>query len=91
MDFIFELIFELLFEGAIDVSSNRKIGKWIRYPLILLIALVFAFVTGIIFFAAVLIYDKSIVVSIFFVILDLALLIGSIMKFKKIYLSKKDK
>lgn len=34
MDFIFELLFELIFEGALSVSSDKKVPKFIRYPLI---------------------------------------------------------
>lgn len=34
MDFIFELLFELIFEGALSVSSDKKVSKFIRYPLI---------------------------------------------------------
>ena len=32
MDFIIELVMELLLEGSIEISSNKKVSKWIRYP-----------------------------------------------------------
>lgn len=28
-----ELLFECIYEGGIEVAKNRKITKWIRYPI----------------------------------------------------------
>ena len=42
MDFIIELVIELLLEGSIEISSNKKVSRWIRYPLILFIVTLFA-------------------------------------------------
>lgn len=37
LDELFEFILELVVEGSIEISKNKKINKWIRYPLIALI------------------------------------------------------
>ena len=51
MDDVIEFILELILEGTIEISSNKKVPKWIRYPLIALIVLIFAIVTfGLIIF-----------------------------------------
>ena len=44
MDFLFELIFTLLFDGALDISKNKKIAKPIRYFIATILAL---FVLGV--------------------------------------------
>jgi len=90
MEFLIELILELIFEGSMEISSNRKVPKIIRYPLIGLIFLCFLFVFGIILFVAIISYKESIILSILFIIIDIFLVIGFIKKFKELYLSKKN-
>ena len=83
MEILFELIAELVFEGSTWISSNRKISKWIRYPLILLI---FVFITSVIFLifvTGVLSFKKNKVLGIFFFIIGVLMLIGTIRKFRK--------
>ena len=41
MEFIMELIVEVLLEGSLEISKNRLFPKWIRYPLIFIIVLIF--------------------------------------------------
>lgn len=45
MDFVFELLFELIFDSTIEIARNAKVSKWVRYPSIVLISL---FILGII-------------------------------------------
>ena len=37
MEFIFEMVLELILEGTLEISKNRKVPKIIRYPLIFFI------------------------------------------------------
>ena len=39
MDMLIELMIDLLFDAGLEVTKNKKINKWIRFPLILLILL----------------------------------------------------
>ena len=41
MEYLFEFIAELLLEGSLEISKNKKISKWIRYPLLITISLFF--------------------------------------------------
>lgn len=34
MDELIEFILDLLLEGGIELSANKKVSKWIRYPII---------------------------------------------------------
>lgn len=45
MDILIETLIELIFDTSIELAKNRKISKWIRYPLIGLIIL---FIVGVI-------------------------------------------
>ena len=44
MEFLFELLFGLLFEGSVEAAKSEKVPRWIRYPLIALLSL---FVVGV--------------------------------------------
>ena len=45
MDMLIEALIELIFDTSLELAKNKKISKWIRYPLIILIIL---FIVGII-------------------------------------------
>lgn len=88
MEFIFEFILELIFEGSIEVSKNRKIPKYIRYPLIVIISLFFILVIGLIFFTGILSLKKNLLLGIALILIGMLMLIMSVIKFKKVYLTK---
>ncbi len=89
MEYIFEFILELIFEGSIEASKSKKVPKPIRYILITLIALFFLAVIGLIFLTGFLSLEKSIVVGIFFILIGIILLVASIIKFKNTYMERK--
>lgn len=91
MEFIFEFICELILEGSIDVSSNKKISKLIRYPLIFLIVIFFLSVIGLILFLGIILFNKNIIASLFVICVGVVLLISSIIKFRKIYIKKENR
>ena len=90
MDLIFEIIFELIVEGSIEISSNKKISKFIRYPLIFLIVLFFGSIIFMLLYFGICGINKNLPMSLVLIALGLFFLIGSIIKFKKIYLEKKE-
>ncbi len=91
MELIIEFIFELIFEGSIEISKSNKIPKWIRYPLIVIIALFFIAIIGTILLGGVLSLKENIFIGIFLILVGLFMLIMSILKFKEIYLIKINK
>lgn len=88
MEFICEFIFEILFESSIEVSKSKKVSKYIRYPLIAIISLFFIAVIGLIFFVGIIVLKESVIAGIFFILIGLYMIVASIIKFKKVYLSK---
>ncbi|MCI9001088.1 MAG: hypothetical protein HFJ26_09535 [Clostridia bacterium] len=91
MEYVFEFILELVFEGGIEVSKNNNIPKYIRYPLIIIISLFFIAVIGLIFFVGILSLKENMLLGICFILIGLFMLIMSVIKFRKTYFSKVDK
>lgn len=83
MELLWEFLFELLFEGGMEIAKNRRVSKWIRYPIIIVIGAFFAVVLGGLFLLGILLIKKSILGSIFILALDVLLITSSIRKFIK--------
>lgn len=91
MEYLFEFMLELVLEGSMEVSKNRKVPKYIRYPLIIIISLFFIAVIGIVFFAGILSLRENALVGMLFILIGSFMLIMSVIKFRKTYLSKTNK
>lgn len=91
MEFIFELLLELILDGTLAMSQSKKVPKIIRYPLICIIIFLFLGVSFVIFYTGILAYQKiNKVVGIFLMVISIIFIITGIIKFKKTYLQKKD-
>ena len=105
MDFIIELLLELIFEGGMELSTNKKIPNWLRYPLIVIILLVgvgiaiyyvlilllFALVTIGVIIIGILSMKENLLFGIFLTFIGLIMLVSSIKKAKKLYFEKEIK
>ncbi len=89
MEFLFELILELFLEGSIEISTSKKINKWIRYPLMILVILFFLSVIGLIFLTGFLSFSTNKVLSIFIIMIGIIMIIGTIVKLKNLYFKRK--
>ena len=85
MDFIFELIAELVFDTVSEASKSQKVPKPVRYILIGLIILFFTVSFGLIFLAGALMMKKTVAGGVVTIALGLLMLILSIRKFRKTY------
>lgn len=52
MDIVLEFFLELIVDGGIEASGNKKLSRWIRYPLIALVVLFFGAVIAMMFYLA---------------------------------------
>ena len=89
MEFIFELIAELVFDTVSEASKNKRVPKPVRYILIGLIILFFTVSFGLIFLAGALMMKKTVAGGVVTIALGLLMLILSIRKFRKTYLNRK--
>ena len=85
MEFIFEFILELVLEGSIEVIKSSKIPKYIRYPLIVILALFFIAVIGLIFLVGILSFKENILLGILLIAIGLFMLAACVVKFRKTY------
>lgn len=88
LEFILECILEIFVEGGMEVSSNKKISKYIRYPVLLFMLLLFLGVIFLMMFVGICIFKDSALCSVIIISLALLILIETIVKFKKIYNKK---
>lgn len=83
MEILYEIIFELILEGVLEVAFSKRISRWIRFPLLFLIAVFFITVIGLCIFAGVKTISDSFLASIFLIAVGLFLLIGCVRKLCK--------
>lgn len=91
MEFLLELVMELLVEGSMEAVSNKKLSKYIRYPLACMLLLFFAVVIFAIFLIGIAIRKENIYASLLILLAGFILLIASIIKGVRIYQEIKQK
>ena len=89
MDIVLEFFLELIVDGGIEASGNKKLSRWIRYPLIALVVLFFGTVIAMMFYLAFGLSSNEPVASVAFSSLGVFLLVGTLLKFKKLYFAKR--
>ncbi len=95
MELLLEIIFELIVEGSAEVAKNKKISKWIRYPIVVLIFLFIITIIGLLTFIGFALIFKgdryAKLAGILFLIFDIILIISAIKNIKKEFEMKKSK
>lgn len=91
MDIILEFLLELVVDGGIEASGNKNLSRWIRYPLMVLVILFFCAVISLIFYMGILVCTEKPAASVLLFLLGLFLLVGTILKFRKLYMTKQPK
>ncbi len=88
MEFIIELLAELLLEGTFELSQTKKTPKWLRYPLIGIVLFIFLGVTAIIFITGFLALKEMPIVGIILLIAGIFFVIYCLRHFKNIYVKR---
>lgn len=60
-----EIIFEIIFDGIVEIVKNKKINKLIRYPLLLLISLFYLFIILLFIYLGFVLIKKSFLITLF--------------------------
>ena len=84
MDFIIELLVELILEGSFELSQTKKTPNWLRIPLIILILLILVGSIALIFLTAILSIKEYTLLSIILFIVGIVFTTVSIYKFRHI-------
>lgn len=80
-----EFIGELILEAVMEITKNKKISKWIRYPILLLVIVFYGFIVlGILSLGIQMFLERKFLTAVLFIGID-AVLIGGlwIFYFKK--------
>lgn len=83
MDTLFEFILELFVEGGVEIGSDKKVSRWIRYPLILFVSLFFIAIIFFCMWTGVQALLHHNLMGIFCIGVGLFLMIGCIWIFRK--------
>lgn len=89
MEDLFELVLDLIIEGTEELSSNRRVTKWIRYPLIFIISAMALGIIILIIWLGISIIKKNLIVGIMCICLGVFMLLGCIRKFIRRYLQRR--
>lgn len=76
MDFILEMICEVLLEGTLEVAGSRKVPLWIRIPLIILFGLFFGFIIICILILGLKILKENVLGGMALIIIDVIMIVG---------------
>ena len=85
MDFLLEILFEVILEGTIELGTNKKVPPWIRYPCLLLVIAFVVVVIGGLFLVGILAFQENIFFGLFIEVIAIILLVAVIRKSKKFY------
>lgn len=81
MDFLIEFLGELLIEGSMELATNKKISKWIRYPLIMLLSIFYSIIIFEILYLGLKLMHENIIISMILILISILLLIGTFIVF----------
>ena len=90
MEFLIELILDLLFEGALDASQSRRVPRPIRFFLIGLLTLFYVAFIGLLIFLGIVIMRQTILFGTLLIIFAVVFTVICVLKFRKLYLNKRN-
>lgn len=76
-----EFIGEVILEAVMEITKNKKLSKWIRYPILLLVMMFYGFIVlGILSLGIQMFLDQKLLTAVLFIGID-AVLIGGLWVF----------
>ena len=88
MEFLFEILLELILEGTMTASQNKKVPKLVRVVLIVLISAFYLSVIGLILFIGVTCWKTNKIGGLIIITIGSVIFIMAAVKFRKMYLDK---
>lgn len=80
---IMEFIFEIVFEGILELATNKKVSKWLRYPFIALLIGGYIAIIILILFLAFNIIQDNILTSLLLFFIGIILIVMGILFWRK--------
>ena len=88
MDDIIEFIIEMFFDIGGEVATNKKISKWVRYPVSIILILFVTIIIGGLLVLGISAIKENIVAALILIGISLLLLVGIVYEFRKVYKKK---
>ena len=88
MEFLFEILLELILEGTMTARQNKKVPKAVRVFLIVLISALYLSVIGLILFIGVTCWKTNKIGGLIIITIGSVIFIMAAVKFRKMYLDK---
>ena len=88
MEFLFEILLELILEGTMTASQNKKVHKAVRVFLIVLNSALYLSVIGLILFIGVSCWKTNKIGGLIIITIGSVIFIMAAVKFRKMYLDK---
>lgn len=88
MNLMIEELIELLLDGEIELSQNKKTPKILKYPLIIIILLIYLGTISITIITSILLLKESPLISIILLIICTLFIVYTIYKFKVTYIKR---
>jgi biotin transporter BioY len=83
VEYLVEIIIEIIFEGSSEGMKNKKIPMWLRIVCTIIVSLIFLFAIGIIGLVAIAIWeDYYHIPSILFFALDIVIITCTVLKIR---------
>lgn len=89
MEVIIEILCEVVLDGIVEVITNKKINKWIRYPLTAVFLSFYLCVIVLVGVLSIKLWHESILASIILIAINLLLIIGLVLIIKKVISKQK--
>ncbi|MBE6940573.1 MAG: hypothetical protein E7457_07140 [Ruminococcaceae bacterium] len=90
MEFIIELILEIVFDLGVEASMSRRVPRWVRYILIVLLSLAVLALIGLILFVAAAVMKETLWGGLLLMVIAVVLLVSAVIKFRKNYLCRRE-
>ena len=91
MDFILDLLIDLVLEDGMEASQNKKIPKGIRYLILTVVVLIYALIIGAVVWFGIETLKDDTAVGVGILIFAVVFLVLCIVKFVNAYKKKKEK
>lgn len=91
MEILIEILGEIVLEGIVELITNKKISKWIRYPVSVIFFAFYLIVIMLIGMLAIKLWSDSLIGAIIMLAIDVLLITGLTFIVKKVVSTKYSK
>lgn len=89
MEILIEVLCEVVLDGIVELITNKKISKWIRYPLAIIFFSFYLIIIALIGVLSINLWSETLIAAGIFMVIDLLLIIGLMLIGKKVISKQK--